>query len=88
MAFETLGAKIGILRDVADYGFANDYVLQRENIVRNMTAERIGELASRFLDPHGMVWLIVGDAATQRDRLNALGLGDPIPIDRDGQPVR
>jgi zinc protease len=88
MAFETLGAKIGILRDVADYGFPNDYVLQRENIVRNMTAERIGELASRFLDPQGMVWLIVGDAATQRDRLNALGLGAPIPIDRDGQPVR
>jgi zinc protease len=87
-AFETLGAKLGILRDVADYGFPADYVLQRETIVRNMTIDRIRELADRFLDPEAMVWLVVGDAATQRDRLADLDLGTPVPIDRNGQPIR
>jgi hypothetical protein len=31
-----------------------------------------------------MVWLVVGDADTQKDRLTSLGLGDPIEIDREG----
>jgi zinc protease len=82
MAFETLGAKIGILRDVADYGFPADYVLQRETIVREMTTPRISELAERFLEPSRMVWLVVGDAATQRARLAGLGLGEVVQVSR------
>jgi zinc protease len=87
-AFETLGAKLGMLADMSSYGFPADYVLQREQIVRDMTIERIQELADRFLDPTDMVWLVVGDARTQRPRLRALGLGDPITIDRNGERIR
>jgi zinc protease len=83
MAFETLGAKIGILRDVADYGFSADYVLQRETIVREMTTPRISELAERFLEPSQMIWLVVGDAATQRARLAGLGLGEAWEVSRE-----
>jgi zinc protease len=85
LAFETLGAKLGILRDMSSMGFPADYVLQREAIVRDMTVERVRELANRHLDPEKMVWLVVGDARTQRDRLRALGLGAPIPVDREGR---
>jgi len=87
MAFETLGAKLGILRDMNDYGFPADYVLQRESIVRDMTIERIRELADLYLDSRQMAWLVVGDARTQRDRLRALGLGAPIPVDREGRRI-
>ncbi len=52
-----------------------------------MTIEQIQELAERFLDPERMIWLVVGDARTQLDRLSALGLGEPIVLDRDGQPI-
>ncbi len=85
-AFETLGAKLGVIRDVSDYGFAPDYVLQQEQTVREMTVERVRELAERHLTGGGMVWLVVGDAATQSARLESLGLGPPIPLDRSGQP--
>jgi zinc protease len=88
MAFETLGAKLGILRDMSDFGFPADYILQREAIVRDMTIDRIRELAGRYLDTRGMIWLVVGDAATQRARLTALGLGAATPIDREGKPLR
>jgi zinc protease len=87
MAFETLGAKLGILRDMSTLGFPADYVLQREAVVRDMTVDRIRELAERHLDVNEMVWLVVGDARTQRDRLRALELGQPIPIDRAGRPI-
>ncbi len=83
-AFETLGAKLGVLSDISMHGFPADYVLRREAVVRNMTIERARRLAESYLDPAGMIWLVVGDARTQRDRLSALGLGDPIPVDRTG----
>jgi zinc protease len=87
MAFETLADKIGILRDISQFGFPADYVLQREAIVRDMTIDRVRELAKRYLDPRSMVWLVVGDAATQHDRLAALGLGAPLTIDREGRLI-
>ncbi len=31
-----------------------------------------------------MVWLVVGDAATQLDRMRGLGLGEAILVDREG----
>jgi zinc protease len=85
MAFETLEDKIGILRDMSMFGFPADYVLQREAIVRDMTIDRVRELAGRHLRPQDMIWLVVGDARTQQDRLPSLGLGAPTPIDREGR---
>ena len=87
-SFETLGAKLGMLADISAYGFPIDYVLQREEIVRAMTIDRVRELANTHFNSSDMVWLVVGDARTQRGRLAALGLGAPMEIDREGRRVR
>jgi len=84
-AFETAGAKLGILGDMSAFGFPSDYVLGREAIVREMTIERIGELAAQYIDPAQMIWLVVGDAETQLSRLGDLGLGTPTVVGRDGR---
>ena len=85
-AFETLGAKLAVVRDVSDYGFEPTYVLDRQEIVRTMTIPRVQELADRYLAPEDLIWLVVGDAATQRGRLDALGLGPSVLLDRAGRP--
>ena len=85
-AFETLGAKLGVVRAVSDYGFAPDYVLQQEQTVRDMTVERVRELAAQHLGG-GMIWLVVGDAETQMGRLESLGLGTAVMLDRSGRPM-
>lgn len=85
-AFETAGAKLGLLASMSSYGFPADYLLQREAEVRDMTVEEIQALADRYLDPDEMIWLVVGDAATQLTRLEALGLGEPTLLDREGRP--
>ena len=82
LAFETLFAKLGILEDISAFGFSDDYVLEREATVREMTIDRARDLARRYLDTSRMIWLVVGDGATQRDRLSALGLGEPIDLPR------
>lgn len=84
-AFETLGAKVGLLRDMSGLGFPADYVRRREAVVREFTVAQARELAARHLDPAGMIWLVVGDARTQRPRLETLGLGPVRMLDRTGR---
>jgi zinc protease len=86
-AFETGRAKLGLLSDMSTYGFPADYVLQREQVVRDMSIAEIQTLSERFLDPGRMVWLVIGDARTQLPRLRGLGLGEPIMLDREGRPT-
>lgn len=86
-AYETAGAKLGLLASMSAYGFPADYLLQREAEVRAMTVAEVKTLADRYLDPAGMIWLVVGDAETQLGRLDALGLGEPTLLDREGRPV-
>lgn len=86
-AFETLGAKLSVLRAMSAYGFPADYVLRREQVVRDMTIDEVRRLADAYLDPNRMVWLVVGDARTQRDRLGGLGLGRVTTLDREGRPL-
>jgi zinc protease len=62
-------------------------VLQREAVVRNFTIDDARRLSTRYLDPSHMIWLVVGDARTQRARLEPLGLGAPKTLDRQGKPV-
>jgi zinc protease len=84
-AFETLGAKLGLLTDISAYGLPYDYVKQREEIVKAMTVARIQELASQYVNPNKMVYVVVGDAKTQMARLSALGFGNPILLNPQNQ---
>lgn len=80
--FETLGAKLNLLENISAYGWAPDYIKQREEVVKNMTQERIQELARTYADPNKMIWLVVGDAKTQMGRLEQLGFGDPVLVNQ------
>lgn len=77
-AFETAGAKMGMLENISKYGWKPDYVKGREQIVKDMSVARIRELSTKYLDPDRMIWLVVGDAKTQLPRLKDLGFGDPV----------
>ncbi|NQU86716.1 MAG: hypothetical protein HQ541_13240 [Mariniphaga sp.] len=79
-AFETAGAKLNILKNISSYNWNYDYVKEREEIVNNLTVERIKELAGKYVDSEKMIWLVVGDAESQLDRLKQLGFGDPVLI--------
>ncbi len=81
LRFETLGALIGMLNNMANYNLPADYIKTQENIARTMTLERHRELAQKYIHPGKMVYLVVGDAATQLKELEQLGLGKPILIE-------
>ena len=73
--FETLGALLGILNNIATYNRPDDYIKLREEFVKNLTPEAHKDLAQKHIDPDHMIYLVVGDAATQMKSLEKLGLG-------------
>ncbi|MCP4046842.1 MAG: insulinase family protein, partial [Gammaproteobacteria bacterium] len=75
-AFETMGSKLRVLQNMSAYGWPADYAVRRQDIVRQMTVEEIQRLATNYLDPNRMIYLVVGDAASQLERLNELGIGE------------
>ncbi|TCK68769.1 zinc protease [Winogradskyella wandonensis] len=77
-AFETLGAKLRMLSNISELGFPDDYAKQREAIVKGLTVEDMKALAGKYLRPDQMIYLVVGDAATQLDKLEQLGFGKPV----------
>jgi zinc protease len=81
-AFETSGAKLNMLSNISAYGWNADYIKDREKVVKNITKERISALANQYVNPNKMIWLIVGDAATQLERMKELGFGEVILLNK------
>ena len=79
-AFETAGAKLNMLQNISKYGWKNDYVKEREQIVKDMTVARIRELGKKYLDPNKMIWFVAGDAKTQLPRMKELGFGEAVLV--------
>jgi zinc protease len=78
--FESAYAKLNLLDKISDYNWSPTFIREREEIVKNMTVERIRELAETYLEQPPMGWIVVGDARTQMKNLKALGLGEPVSL--------
>ena len=81
--FETLGAKLEMLSDISNYELPHDFIKQREATVNNFTVEDLQALSTKYIDPGKMIYLIVGDAKTQLEKLENLGFGKPILLNQN-----
>lgn len=79
-SFETAEAKLRYLGAISDHGLPVDHPQREQAIVDAITIPRIRELAGQHLRPGAMNYVVVGDAATQAKRLEALGFGPPIML--------
>ncbi len=86
--FETMGAKLNMLQSMSAYGFSSDYIKDREKIVNEMTIEEIQKLSRKYVNPNKMIWLFVGDAESQLDRLNELGFGKPVLLNKTKEKIK
>lgn len=87
-AFETLGAKLGLLSTMSSLGFPRDYALRRAQAVERITVDEIRTIADEALNPNRMAWVVIGDAQSQLSRLEALGLGPVTLLNREGERVQ
>ncbi|MEO1438477.1 MAG: pitrilysin family protein, partial [Bacteroidota bacterium] len=87
LAFETLFDKMGILQNISTFDLPQDYIKKEEEVVQNMTLNQAKSLIKKYINSEQMIYLVVGDAKTQFERLNSAGLGAPVLIDKDAQPI-
>ena len=75
--FETLYAKQGMLETISMYDLPFDFISRQQEVTSSMTLEKHTSLASRYINPDNMYYVVVGDAASQLEPLKSLGLGTP-----------
>ena len=81
-AFETLGAKLNMLSNISNYGLSDDYAKKREAIVNELSIDDVKLLIENYIKPNQMIYLIVGDAESQLNKLESLGFGTPILLNK------
>ena len=91
-AFESLGAKRGILRNISEYGKNKDYIEKEQQELLAMTTDDFRGIANKYLQESEMIYLIVGDKETQYSEVESFakeqGKGDVILLDIFGNPVK
>jgi zinc protease len=86
-AFESLGAKLGLLRRMSRLGLPNDFMERDQEELQAMTLGDFHALMEGYLDEASMTYLIVGDAETQLGPVRALGFGEPTVLEIYGEPA-
>ena len=84
-AFESLGAKLGTLRNISRYNLSPRYVEDEQAELVEMKVEDFQRIAAEYLQEDEMIYVIVGDKETQLGPVSefakAAGKGDVIELD-------
>ncbi len=86
-AFESLSAKLDVLRRMSRYGLSADFVEADQEALLAMQLEDFREVIETHLPESQMIYVVVGDAQTQLAPMADLGYGEPLLLDVDGFPV-
>ena len=80
LRFETLGNLLSMLNTMTSFDLPDDYIKKEESFIKGLTVEKELALANKYIDPAKMYYVVVGDAKTQLDDLEKVGLGKPILV--------
>lgn len=86
--FETIGNLLGMLHDISTYNLPLDYIKKEEQVAETMTLDKAKSIYQNYIQPDKMVYIVVGDARTQFDRMKEAGLGEPIMLDKKGNLIK
>jgi zinc protease len=87
LAFESLGAKLGSLREISKYGKSKKYIEDDQRELMKMTLPDFKKTIDQYMKESDMFYLVVGDGATQLSEVSKLK-GKVIQLDIYGDPVK
>ncbi|WP_448547597.1 M16 family metallopeptidase [Thalassotalea fusca] len=73
LKYETPRAKLNFLAQILEHDLTPDFVKKQAKIVETISKDEINALAKKHLNVEDMLMVIVGDSATLRPQLEALG---------------
>ncbi len=85
-AFESLGAKLGMVRNMSKYDKPSDYAEKDQAELVNMSLEDYKNIINTYLQEKDMIYLVVGDKETQLSEVKKLGK-PVIELDIYGNPL-
>ena len=80
-AFESLRAKLGTLRQISKYGKALNFVELDQAELVDMSVQDFQTIANKYLNESEMIYVIVGDKATQLEPVKEFAGGEVIELD-------
>ncbi len=84
--YETLNDLLGILQTISTYNLPLDFIKTEQDMVKAITLDETRALIDDYIDPSEMIYVVVGDKATQFERLKELGMGTPVLLSKYGEP--
>lgn len=86
--FETLDALEEAASSVVSLGRDPAYYYDYAENLRGLTADDLNRAAARFVKPKELTWVVIGDLKEIEAGIRALGLGEIVYLDADGQPLQ
>lgn len=87
MATESLNTKLNILRNISKYNSSMKYLEDSQDELINMNLEDFKAAIDKYIVEEDMIYVVVGDKATQLSEVNKLGKGNAIELDIYGNPI-
>ena len=84
--YETPGQKSRLLGQIIEYDLESDFVIRQQQIINDLTIDRVNELAEKHLPVERMILLVVGDKTLIEDELINLGY-NIVELDSEGRPL-
>jgi zinc protease len=80
LRFETIGNLLAMLNTMTSYNLPEDFVKQEEDFISGLNIDKEQYFAKKYIDPARMYYVVAGDAKTQLDELEKIGLGKPVLV--------
>ncbi|MEQ9314802.1 MAG: insulinase family protein, partial [Henriciella sp.] len=87
LAYESLGAKRGMLREISKFEKSLSFVEDEQQLLLNMPLEEYKRVIAEYLDAGDMAWVVVGDGETQLRPVTDFAGGTVTVLDIHGDPV-
>lgn len=87
LKYESPFQKLGFVKRLVDYNLDKAYVAQQAEILKNIKKDEISAYAKKSLPYNNMVILVVGDKASNLEKLQKLGY-EVVELDLNGEPVK
>ena len=87
LKYESPFQKLGFVKRILDYNLPKDYVKQQADILKTINKDEINQRAKKYLPYNNMMILIVGDKASNYDKVKALGY-EVTELDLNGNEIK
>lgn len=87
LKYEAPGQKLGFVKRIVDFDLEKSYVARQAEIIKTIEIAEINRLAKTYLPYDKMAILVVGDKASNFEKLSKLGY-EVIELDAEGNKVK